>query len=149
MKKRLSYCYLLVPVNNNGYVSFLINILETILGVGIFAKQSLLEMGTFFMLLASIVFGSCYKDFHFIKTLKIYVYTLLFMPRFQLLFEEGSINSCSYFRSVRYCPRTNHDTSNDTSPNRHTSSSLLASQALMTISSIYNPTLASTIRIIK
>ena len=48
-----------------------------------------------------------------------------------------------------YFPQTNRDISNRTSPNKDNVSSWLASQALMTVPSVYHPSFAPTVRAIK
>ena len=74
--------------------------------------------------------------FHLINMMVLLKAILCFLPRFWVLFEEGYISICGYFCTIRHCPSTNHDTSNNTSPNCNASSSSLVSQVLMTISSI-------------
>ena len=70
--RKFSFLLLLytLPININGYVPFLINILDTIVMRLKYIKQSPLAVVTFFMLLAGIVFCSCYKNFHFISHLR-------------------------------------------------------------------------------
>ena len=55
-------------MNSNGYVPFLINMLNTIVRVGnLLTKEPTLV--TFFMLLVNIVLVEHYKDFHFLSNL--------------------------------------------------------------------------------
>ena len=53
---RLAYVLYTLPLNINGYVPFLINMLDTIVRKWKYTKQSPLEVVTFFTMLASIVF---------------------------------------------------------------------------------------------
>lgn len=53
-----------------------------------------------------------------------------------VLTQEGYIIISRPFNTVRNFPRTNNNTSNNTSPNQDKTSSLLASQALITMTSV-------------
>ena len=70
----------------------------------------------------------------------------IFSQDFKALWKSLYKHLWVFFRIVRHCPRTNHDTSYNTNPNRNTSLSLLA---LVTISSIYDTTFVPIIRTIK
>ena len=66
-----------------------------------------------------------------------------------MLFLEGYISICNHFDTSRHFPRTNHNISNNTSLTQNIFSPLMAYQVLITISSVYDPSFAWTIRAIK